>query len=112
MDRLPPEGERTPMLGNRDAGRVASAWHRTASSLQNLGLIRLVWEGDAMRAFRADDELQALAVHLEKMLRIVEYAIPLTAKCRLDVEAAKAALKLANNPPVGHCQVSNSSSEE
>lgn len=45
------KGERCPFLGNRNAGRAASAWHRTASSLEARGLVRLVREGDSKRAF-------------------------------------------------------------
>lgn len=45
------KGERTPFVGGRDAGRVVSGWYRTADALHRAGLIRLVREGDARRAF-------------------------------------------------------------
>lgn len=45
------KGERCPFLGNRDAGRAASAWHRTADSLAERGLVRLERAGDSKRAF-------------------------------------------------------------
>jgi hypothetical protein len=44
-------GDRTPFTGNRDAGRVANAWYRTASVLRRKGLIVLEHEGDALRAW-------------------------------------------------------------
>jgi hypothetical protein len=44
-------GERCPFLGNRNAGRAASAWHRTADSLAERGLVELKREGDSKRAF-------------------------------------------------------------
>jgi hypothetical protein len=40
-------GYRTPFTGNRHAGRVASAWYRTAQSLADKGLVRLTRSGDA-----------------------------------------------------------------
>jgi hypothetical protein len=45
------EGVRCPFLGNREAGRVASAWYRTAESLERRGLVRLERSGDSKRAF-------------------------------------------------------------
>lgn len=44
-------GERTPMTGNRESGRICSAWYRTANSLQQLGLIKMRRSGDAYKAF-------------------------------------------------------------
>ena len=44
-------GVRCPFLGNREAGRVASAWYRTAESLERRGLVRLERSGDSKRAF-------------------------------------------------------------
>jgi hypothetical protein len=46
---------RTPFTGGRNAGRVASAWYRTAKALAGLGLVRLEREGDAWRAFPAEE---------------------------------------------------------
>lgn len=43
-------GYRCPFLGNREAGRAASAWHRTAKSLQDRGLCVLKRSGDSWRA--------------------------------------------------------------
>jgi hypothetical protein len=51
---LPLAGDRCPFLGNRDAGRAASAWHRTATSLEARGLVRLERSGDSKRAFLTD----------------------------------------------------------
>jgi hypothetical protein len=45
-------GERCPFLGNRHAGRAASAWYRTANSLKARGLVRTEAYGyDSTRAF-------------------------------------------------------------
>jgi hypothetical protein len=48
--RDPKGSYRTPFLGNRHAGRKASAWYRTAQSLANQGLISLARTGDAQTA--------------------------------------------------------------
>ena len=44
------EGEYVPMGCGRDCGRHASAWHRTAESLQRRGLIIITREGDVYKA--------------------------------------------------------------
>jgi hypothetical protein len=44
-------GDRTPFLGNREAGRAASAWYRTAYALAVRGLVRLERTGDARTAW-------------------------------------------------------------
>lgn len=44
-------GYRTPFTGNREAGRTANAWYRTARSLAVKGYVVLRPSGDAMRAF-------------------------------------------------------------
>lgn len=44
-------GYHCPFLGNREAGCAASAWHRTANSLEARGLVRLERSGDSKRAF-------------------------------------------------------------
>jgi hypothetical protein len=54
-----PTGDRTPFLGNRHAGRAAAAWYRTADSLERMGLVTTVREGDASRA-RATDAGRAI----------------------------------------------------
>jgi hypothetical protein len=43
-------GDRTPFTGGRNAGRVASAWYRTAQSLADRGLVTLRRTGDAQTA--------------------------------------------------------------
>lgn len=51
IDTLRRDGKfRTPFTGGRGAGRVASAWHRTAKSLEAKGLIKLSRCGDALEA--------------------------------------------------------------
>lgn len=56
LNRLRANGgsERTPFHGHREAGRVASAWYRTAGSLARMGLIRLERSGDAYVATLAE----------------------------------------------------------
>ena len=45
---------RTPFAGNRNAGRLASAWYRTAQSLADRGLVDLERVGDAQVASITD----------------------------------------------------------
>lgn len=52
LDKAGDKGFRCPLMGNRHAGRVASAWYRTAESLERMGLVRLERSGDSKRAFR------------------------------------------------------------
>lgn len=42
-------GERTPFVGGREAGRIASGWYRTAYALDRAGLVTMKQEGDAYR---------------------------------------------------------------
>jgi len=43
--------------GQRDAGRIASAWHRTATSLAKRGLVKLTrTSGDNYRAFAIQED--------------------------------------------------------
>lgn len=49
-----PNGTRTPFLGNREAGRAAAAWYRTADSLAGRGLVKLYRDGDALRAIATE----------------------------------------------------------
>lgn len=62
-------GIRTPFTGGPNAGRVASAWYRTAHSLERLGLIGLVAEGDATRAFDIRPSPTIAAVRLLQLRR-------------------------------------------
>ena len=48
-------GYRTPFSGNREAGRRASAWYRTAAKLEKMGLVVVEREGDARRAWLVED---------------------------------------------------------
>lgn len=51
---------RTPFLGNRNAGRAASAWYRTAYSLNERGLVTMDRTGDAYTCNLTDAGRKAL----------------------------------------------------
>ena len=50
LDSIPQEGLRPIWSADRNAGRESAAWYRTAQSLEAMGLIKLVREGDGYRA--------------------------------------------------------------
>lgn len=66
------KGYRTPFTGGRNAGRVASAWYRTAQSLKDAGLITLEREGDAYRAFATEGQKRTARLAQEAQNRAVD----------------------------------------
>lgn len=60
-------GSSSAPWGNSDSGRLASAWHRTARSLWDLGLVYYRGDGQVCRALSDEKKAAGLKTHLEAL---------------------------------------------